>query len=170
MAGDIDWAYNEFTGELFTIKEFNAAHHDIKLAPVQGLCFFGKNPQLWQEQIFVAHIFKHADYCRPISGLTQLSLAPRAAVDKVSHVEVTRVGEGKRMSTSSIATDVDKVVLITGASCGIGRSIALALSEEGMHLCPVGRDGEALGRIVIQVRSATLHFVFCHNWAHMGTD
>lgn len=39
MVGDIDWAYNEFTGELFTIKEFNAAHHDIKLAPVQGLCF-----------------------------------------------------------------------------------------------------------------------------------
>lgn len=79
MVGDIDWAYNEFTGELLAIKEFNAAHHDMKLAPVQGLRFFGKTPQLWHEQIFVAHIFKHADYCRPISGSTQLPLASRSS-------------------------------------------------------------------------------------------
>jgi hypothetical protein len=76
MVGDVDWAYNEFTGELLAIKEFNEAHKDIKLAPVQGLRFFGqKLPQLWHEQIFVAHLFKHADYCRPISALTQLPLA-----------------------------------------------------------------------------------------------
>ena len=76
MVGDVDWAYNEFTGELLAIKEFNETHNDVKLAPVQGLRFFGqKLPQLWHEQIFVAHLFKHTDYCRPISELTQLPLA-----------------------------------------------------------------------------------------------
>lgn len=76
MVGDVDWAYNEFTGELLAIKEFNEAHRDVKIAPVQGLRFFGgRLPQSWHEQIFVVHFFKHADYCRPISALTQLPLA-----------------------------------------------------------------------------------------------
>jgi hypothetical protein len=75
VVGDVDWAYNEFTGELLAIKEFNETHNDTKLAPVQGLRFGQKLPQLWHEQIFVAHLFKHADYCRPISALTQLPLA-----------------------------------------------------------------------------------------------
>ena len=75
MVGDIDWAYNEFTGELLAVKEFNTAHRDMKIAPVQGLRFFSGSPQLWHEQIFVTHIFKHSDYCRPVSGLTQLPLA-----------------------------------------------------------------------------------------------
>src|SRR5262249_32077140 len=58
MCGDIDSAYNEFTGELLAIKEFNAAHEHVKLAPVQGLRFFGSRlPQLWHEQVFVAHLF-----------------------------------------------------------------------------------------------------------------
>lgn len=76
MVGDVDWAYNEFTGELLAVREFNDTHKDIKIAPVQGLRFSGQRlPQLWHEQIFVAHLFKHADYCRPISALTQLPLA-----------------------------------------------------------------------------------------------
>lgn len=76
MVGDIDWAYNEFTGELLAIKEFNAAHEHMKLAPVQGLRFYGNRlPLVWHEQIFVAHLFQHVDYCRPISGVTQLPLA-----------------------------------------------------------------------------------------------
>jgi hypothetical protein len=37
MVGDIDWAYNEFTGELLAIKEFNASHESIKVAHVSGL-------------------------------------------------------------------------------------------------------------------------------------
>lgn len=76
MVGDIDWAYNEFTGELLAIKEFNASHDGIKIAPVQGLRFYGnRHPQVWHEQIFVAHLFRHPDYCHPISELTQLPLA-----------------------------------------------------------------------------------------------
>ena len=75
MVGDIDWAYHEFAGELLAIKEFNAAHEDMKIAPVQGLRFWrGRLPQLWHEQIFVAHIFKHPEYNRAISDMTQLPL------------------------------------------------------------------------------------------------
>lgn len=75
MVGDIDWAYNEFTGELLAISEFNEAHPSIKIAPVRGLRFFGQRlPAVWHEQIFVAHLFEHPDYGRPTSELTQLPL------------------------------------------------------------------------------------------------
>ena len=75
MVGDIDWAYNEFAGELLAIKEFNAKHEHVKVAPVQGLRFYlGGLSQLWHEQIFVAHLFMHPDYNRPISEVTQLPL------------------------------------------------------------------------------------------------
>jgi hypothetical protein len=76
MVGDVDWAYHEFAGELLAIKEFNAAHEDMKVAPVQGLRFYlGRLPQVWHEQIFVAHIFRHPDYNRPISDMSQLPLS-----------------------------------------------------------------------------------------------
>jgi hypothetical protein len=76
MVGDIDWAYNEFTGELLAIKEFNANHESIKIAPVSGLRFSGgRIPQMWHEQIFVAHLFTHPDYSKPIAELTQIPLA-----------------------------------------------------------------------------------------------
>ncbi len=77
MVGDIDWAYNEFTGELLAITEFNATHPSIKIAPVRGLRFFGRRlPAVWHEQTFVAHRFDHPDYGRPTSELTQLHLGP----------------------------------------------------------------------------------------------
>jgi len=76
MVGDVDWAYNEFTGELLAIKEFNAAHEHIKIAQVNGLRFWGARiPQHWHEQIFVAHLFTHPDYGKPTSELAQLPLA-----------------------------------------------------------------------------------------------
>lgn len=75
MVGDVDWAYNEFTGELLAINEFNALHPDIKIAPVRGLRYYGQQiPQSWHEQIFVAHLFRHPDYGHPISDLQQLPL------------------------------------------------------------------------------------------------
>jgi hypothetical protein len=80
MVGDIDWAYNEFTGELLAIKEFNDDHTTVKIAPVNGLRHFrGRVPRLWHEQIFVAHLFQHPDYGRPTSDLTQLPLLPQPA-------------------------------------------------------------------------------------------
>ncbi len=73
--GDIDYAYNEFTGELLAISEFNATHPSIKIAPVRGLRFFGQRlPAVWHEQIFVAHLFEHPNYGRPTSELTELDL------------------------------------------------------------------------------------------------
>lgn len=79
MVGDLDWAYNEFTGELLAIKEFNAAHDHVKLGPVRGLRFFGvRLPQSWHEQVFIAHFFKHPEYCRPIFDLQAL---PHTSLD-----------------------------------------------------------------------------------------
>jgi hypothetical protein len=76
MVGDLDWAYNDFTGELLAIKEFNASHEHAKIDRVSGLRFFGPRiPRSWHEQIFVTHLFTHPDYVRPISELTQLSLS-----------------------------------------------------------------------------------------------
>jgi hypothetical protein len=73
--GDIDWGYNRFTGELLAIEEFNSTHEHIKLDQVRGLRFFGhKLPRAWHEPIYVAHLFQHPKYCRPISELTQLPL------------------------------------------------------------------------------------------------
>jgi hypothetical protein len=76
MAGDIDWAYNEFSGELLAIAEFNAAHRNMKIAQVRGLRFSPHRiPEGWHEQIFVVHLFTHPEYGRPTSDLTQLPLA-----------------------------------------------------------------------------------------------
>lgn len=76
MVGDLEYAYNHYTGELLAIDEFNAAHDDVKIAPVRGLRHFGgRLPRVWHEQIFVAHLFSHPDYNRPISDHTQLPLA-----------------------------------------------------------------------------------------------
>jgi hypothetical protein len=76
IAGDVFWAHNEYLGGLLAIKEFNAEHPNVKVARVEGLRFAGERlPQGWYDQIYVAHFFKHPDYCRPISEWTQMPLA-----------------------------------------------------------------------------------------------
>jgi hypothetical protein len=75
ITGDIDWAFNEFTGELLAINEFNAAHDDIKIAPVKGLRYANNHiPQEWHEKVFVAHLFKHPHYGHLVSKVTQLPI------------------------------------------------------------------------------------------------
>jgi hypothetical protein len=75
MVGEIDTAFSQFTGEMLALQEFNAAHQEIKIAAVQGLRFCGgKLPSLWHEQVFVAHLFRHPDYSRPIGDWRQLPL------------------------------------------------------------------------------------------------
>lgn len=44
------------------------------------------------------------------------------------------------------------VAVVTGASSGIGRAIAVALSREGAHLCAVGRKHAALAETVSAAR------------------
>jgi hypothetical protein len=79
VLGDIDWAYNEYTGELLAINEFNQTHDNVKVAPPRGLRYssiFGPRiPRQWHERVFVAHLFTHADYERPISDVKQLPLS-----------------------------------------------------------------------------------------------
>jgi hypothetical protein len=82
IVGDIQSAHNEFTGVRLVIAEFNQTHEDRKIAPVRGLRYFGPRiPRLWHEQIFVVHLFRHADYSRPINDLTQMPLDQPAPVE-----------------------------------------------------------------------------------------
>jgi hypothetical protein len=62
MVGELDYAYNEFTGELLAIAEINAAREDMKIAQVRGLLFSHERiPEIWHEQVYVAHLFKHPE-------------------------------------------------------------------------------------------------------------
>jgi len=48
----------------------------------------------------------------------------------------------------------DKVAIVTGASRGIGRVIALALSAQGAHVALSARSAEALDKVVEEVKAA----------------
>ena len=66
VAGGPAYCYNEFTGELLAINEFNQAHEDRKLTRIAGLRHnFRSLPALWHEQMYVAHLFKHPHYNTP---------------------------------------------------------------------------------------------------------
>ena len=76
VAGGPSYCYNEFTGELLAISEFNQSHDDRKLARIAGLRHnFRTLPALWHEQTYVAHLFKHPAYNTPAhAGDQQLAL------------------------------------------------------------------------------------------------
>jgi hypothetical protein len=76
ISGDCERAFNIFTGELLAIAEFNAANDYVKIAECKGLRFSrGNIPREWHEQIYIAHLFRHPDYQRPIFPWTQLPLS-----------------------------------------------------------------------------------------------
>jgi NAD(P)-dependent dehydrogenase (short-subunit alcohol dehydrogenase family) len=52
------------------------------------------------------------------------------------------------------ATLADKIIIVTGASRGIGRAIALRLAREGGKLVLAARNGTALARVVAEIESA----------------
>jgi short-subunit dehydrogenase len=60
-----------------------------------------------------------------------------------------------------MGTFVDQVAVITGASSGVGKSIALALAKEGMNMCLVGRNKETLDRVAEEARTTTSHVLSC---------
>lgn len=76
VAGGASYCYNEFTGELLAINEFNRSHDDRKLANIAGLRHnFSTLPALWHEQMYVAHLFNHPHYNTPAhSGDQRLAL------------------------------------------------------------------------------------------------
>src|SRR5262245_8274422 len=49
-----------------------------------------------------------------------------------------------------------QTAVITGASSGIGRCIALELARRGMHLCLIGRDNAALQALAEETDSVTV--------------
>lgn len=49
----------------------------------------------------------------------------------------------------------DKVAVITGASSGVGRAIALGLADQGVSLCLVGRKLEKLEEVAKIAESIT---------------
>jgi hypothetical protein len=76
VAGGPSYCYNEFTGELLAISEFNQSRPDRKLAKIAGLRHnFRTLPALWHEQTYVAHLFSHPHYNTPAhSGDQRLAL------------------------------------------------------------------------------------------------
>jgi NAD(P)-dependent dehydrogenase (short-subunit alcohol dehydrogenase family) len=49
---------------------------------------------------------------------------------------------------------VDKVVLVTGATSGIGRAVALRFAESGARVVAAGRNAEALREVSAAIKSA----------------
>ena len=62
IVGDDHELHSAFTGELLAIEEFNAAHAMRKVAPINLLRHKRKIPSVWNDQMFVAHIFDHPLY------------------------------------------------------------------------------------------------------------
>lgn len=54
---------------------------------------------------------------------------------------------------TTVLEHVDKVAVVTGASRGIGRSIALALAKTGADVVVSGRDAPALETLAAEIRS-----------------
>ncbi|HEY0794106.1 MAG TPA: hypothetical protein VGD78_23800 [Chthoniobacterales bacterium] len=58
-----DWEmHSRFAGELLAIDEFNATHHDLKIAKIYGLAQKRRLKALWNEQMFAHHRFGHPLY------------------------------------------------------------------------------------------------------------
>jgi hypothetical protein len=57
--------YNDFTGELLAIREFNDCHSSMKLSKINGLSSTRYCKSSWSECIYVMHSFAH-----PLYGLS----------------------------------------------------------------------------------------------------
>ena len=112
MVGDIDCAFNEYTGELLAIREFNESRDHIKLAQVRGLRFSERTdtqavaraglrrPSVHASRLQSSHI--RADSASPPSRLTGWSCL--ASVPIFAHA-------GSGLTTDRSATAKPGVVL-----------------------------------------------------------
>lgn len=62
MVSDDDQFYNEFTGPLLAIKEFNDRHPSMKLCKINGLYSARYRKSSWSEGVYVMHSFEHPLY------------------------------------------------------------------------------------------------------------
>jgi NADP-dependent 3-hydroxy acid dehydrogenase YdfG len=60
-----------------------------------------------------------------------------------------------------MAEFTDQIAVVTGASSGVGRAIALALAAEGATLCLVGRNEKTLEAVAESAQAAAPH-VLCY--------
>jgi hypothetical protein len=65
VIGASDELYNEYTGQLLAIREFNAAHENMKLAQIRHL----RRP--YALNMYCLHQFAHPDYCTFIGEKNQ---------------------------------------------------------------------------------------------------
>ena len=60
------------------------------------------------------------------------------------------------LSPGTIGRLEGDVIMVTGATRGVGAELALALAQEGAHVVIVGRDGDAGEKVAENIRSAGL--------------
>jgi hypothetical protein len=64
---DIIWpeaaCYNDFTGELCAIREFNEQYEYKKIVPIHLLRRTRIHDEAWSDQMYVFHDFQHPQYC-----------------------------------------------------------------------------------------------------------
>lgn len=63
IVGDDSELHCEFIGELLAIREFNASHATMKIAPIHGLASKRPIPDHWHVKTHVLHRFEHPRYC-----------------------------------------------------------------------------------------------------------
>jgi short-subunit dehydrogenase len=76
-------------------------------------------------------------------------------VDELSPITETSSRTPASESIDGASCIAGRVAVVTGASSGIGRAIALALARQSVRLCLVGRDPIALSSSAAQVRQFT---------------
>lgn len=65
------------------------------------------------------------------------------------------------MKPEQARTSASQVAIVTGASSGIGKAIACALSKEGINLCLVGRNITALAHVAKEAQALGVRAVPC---------
>ena len=64
--GSREELYNEYTGELLAIREFNEQHMDRKIALIHGLAQYRIIKSRWCQAMYALHVFDHPLYNRYI--------------------------------------------------------------------------------------------------------
>src|ERR1700730_17079165 len=68
MIWEREACYNEYTGELAAIADFNRRHEQKKICKINGLRCTRPMQEHWVEQIYVMHDFAHPEYCTNVKG------------------------------------------------------------------------------------------------------